>query len=134
MNNVSQMSELATSAPPTRGLHAQLQTVEQQLNLLLEDLSQLVTRDLISSESRNESRWQEELEGFRVRATTIRRIMDRFHDADLPTRRYLRHHLDEEWVQLKEAYDSLREQFTSKELSIAGVDPLESEGGQKWNG
>lgn len=105
-------------------LHAYLQNVEIQLNLLLEDLSQMMVAPVGSVRQNSESQpglgevgWSHELESFCMKAATIRRILDRFHNVDLPTRRYLRHHLDEEWLHLKQAYDSLREQFTSKEAS-----------------
>jgi len=107
-----------------RNLHAHLQNVEIQLNLLLEDLSQMVAAPAGSVRPHPESQpglgeagWSHELESFRMKAATIRKILARFHNVDLPTRRYLRHHLDEEWSHLKQAYDSLREQFTSKETS-----------------
>lgn len=113
----------SASAPSSAGskpkantqLRSHIENVENHLNLLLDDLSQLVTRNFLPLEETSGVSWERELDGFRVKASTIRRILDRFHNADLPTRRYLRQHLDEEWSQLKLAYDSLREQFTSME-------------------
>ncbi len=108
-----------------------LENVEEQLNLLLQDLQSLrLPQNAIADETISDERWENALEGFRVKATTIRRILDRFHQSDLSTRRYLRFHLDEEFAQLKRAYDTLREQFTEKNPDTNSRD----QGGRPWNG
>lgn len=62
--------------------------------------------------------WNNFLSDFQVKAQTIRRILDRFYNSDLSTRRYLSHHLDEEWEQLRASYETLRSRFAGdKELN-----------------
>jgi hypothetical protein len=95
-------------------VNAHISTVEDQLSLLLEELTQLRVHHQSRSPSM-ESGWQDALEAFRIKATTIRRILDRFHHADLSTRRYLRQHLDEEFESLRKSYDSLRADFSAED-------------------
>jgi hypothetical protein len=113
----------------TSPISSHLKSVESELSLLVDELDRLERLELSEDQAQVEERWDSQLEEFRVKATTIRRILDRFHHADLPTRRYLRHHLDEEFSSLRRSYDSLREQFTSKEES----ERLEK-GDTEWNG
>lgn len=94
-------------------LNVHLQSVENQLNLLVGELMRLEASASTHNERLERETWSEALEGFRLKAVTIRRILDRFHGSDLSTRRYLRHHLDEEFSRLQEAYDELRDQFTA---------------------
>ncbi len=105
-------------------VNSQLNQVESQLSLLMKDLQQLETETLrekapqknlenLGYKSDVLDKWETSLEDFHVKATTIRRILGKFLEADLPTRRYLRHHLDEEFAQLRLTYKSLREHFAT---------------------
>jgi predicted RNase H-like nuclease (RuvC/YqgF family) len=100
-----------------------IRNVEEHLEFLLSEIRSLTY---------GPSAWEQNIEDFRLKATTIRRILDRFHNADLPTRRYLRDHLDAEFSEMTSAFDQLRAEFlASKSLK---EDQHHQAGGHACNG
>jgi hypothetical protein len=104
-------ASLSTSAPVAKRLY----NVEKHLEHLLKEL-----HEVHRFKSKASGPWEKNITTFRIKTTTIRRILDRFHNVDLPTRRYLCEHLDSEFAELKTAFHELRAEFIGQQPHQAG--------------